>query len=98
LLLQGCRRQPASYQFGAGGGHFAAFREEYRAGDLAAINCSTNLPSMSVSRLTALPTVRSLRAVTSRVWGMIQMSKLFRLTAATVRLMPSTAMEPLKTT
>src|SRR5262249_884803 len=64
----------------------------------AVINFSTYLPSKSASRSTASPTLRSLKAVISYVWGMIQMRKLFLFTAATVRLIPSTAMEPLGTT
>jgi hypothetical protein len=40
----------------------------------------------------------SVSAVTSYVWGMIQMRKLLFCTPATVRLIPSTAMEPLNTT
>src|SRR2546426_2164617 len=62
------------------------------------INFSTYLPIRSASRLTASSTVRSRSAVTSNVCGMIQTRKVFLPAAATVRLMPSTAIEPLKTT
>src|SRR5260221_7902489 len=59
-------------------------------------NLSTYLPRMSVSRFTASPTLRSRKAVTSRVCGIIQMLKLLLRTVATVRLIPSTAIDPFK--
>ena len=52
---------------------------------------STYLPSISASRFTASPTARSDNAVDSNVCGIIQIVKLPFSTAATVRLMPSTA-------
>ena len=53
---------------------------------------STYLASTSASRLTVSPTLRWPIAVTAKVCGMIAMEKVEGVTAATVRLMPSTAM------
>src|SRR6185369_6353716 len=61
-------------------------------------NFSAYLPRRSASRLTVSPRRRSFNAVAEMVCGMIQRQKLFLPTPATVRLMPSTAMEPFRIT
>ncbi len=58
---------------------------------------SVYLARRSNSRLRGSPSFRSRRAVTSLVWGMIQTENSSLVTSATVRLMPSTAMQPLGT-
>src|SRR2546430_14526869 len=63
----------------------------------ARVNFSTYLPIISVSTFTASPTFRSRNAVTSKVCGMIHTAKRSFSTFAIVRLMPSSAIEPLDT-
>ena len=59
---------------------------------------STYFPRTSVSKFTGSPTRRWARVVTETVWGMAEMAKDWPSTLATVRLMPSMAMEPFSTT
>src|SRR5262249_28008464 len=58
---------------------------------------STYLAMISNSRFTVSPAAARFRFVFSNVCGIIAMSSTGGLTTATVRLMPSTAMEPFST-
>ena len=53
---------------------------------------------MSISRFTCIPGTRERNVVAARVWGIRFTSKRAPSTAFTVRLTPSTAMEPLAAT
>src|SRR5581483_6693967 len=59
---------------------------------------STYLATRSTSRLTGSPGPLIPRVVTVAVWGIRANSKVFSPTPATVRLTPSTAIEPFSTT
>src|SRR3954467_9360574 len=59
---------------------------------------STYLASRSNSRFTRSPGLAAATFVPARVWGMSQTAKLFAPSSATVRLIPSTAIDPLGAT
>lgn len=59
---------------------------------------SAYLAMISASRLTGSPGLSDLRLVASKVWGMMATVSLVPSIWATVRLMPSMEIEPLKTT
>ena len=58
---------------------------------------STYFPMISVSRLTGSPFLRSCNTVCATVWGIAEIEKEVSPTSATVRLIPSTVIEPFST-
>ena len=67
------------------------------AGSSSFMSFSTYLPTMSFSRFTMSPTRRSDSVVWADVCGMIETENVVSVTLATVRLMPSMAIEPFST-
>ena len=57
-------------------------------------NFSTYFPIISVSKLTSSPIILSFKTVASIVCGIAEIEKLSLFTSATVRLIPSIAIEP----